>query len=86
MLDTPVGEMFYKRTLSCYNFVVNDDRNANCYVWPETERKQGLPCNKYSNWTIFYVLFGKRHTENIADEIHSLTERENNITVYSPTD
>ena len=44
MLDAPynVGEMFYKRTLSCYNFVVNDDGNANCFLWPETEGNGGV--------------------------------------------
>ena len=34
ILDCPftnVGDAFYKRCLSCYNFVVNDSSNAYCY-------------------------------------------------------
>ena len=32
-----VGDLFYKRTLSSYNFVVNDGVNAYCYYWSEDE-------------------------------------------------
>ena len=108
MLDTPVGEMFYKRTLSCYNFVANDDRNVNFYIWPETERKRAAnevetsftdfvmqeakPNVKNRVYPVmntqtelFFMCFLERHTENIADKIHCLIERENNISVYSPT-
>ena len=46
----------------------------------------GLHCNKYPNWSILYVLFGKGHTDNSADEIHSFIEREKNVSVYSPRD
>ena len=133
MLDTPhsnVGEMFYKRTLSCYNFVVNDDGNASCYVWPETEGNRGVneagtclidfvlqkaklgvknilsfcdncpgqnrnrPIAAAMVYTVmntpievFFMCFlEKGHTENSADDIHSLIERENNVSVYSPRD
>ena len=133
VLDTPhsnVGEMFYKRTLSCYNFVVNDDGNASCYVWPETEGNRGVneagtclidfvlqkaklgvknilsfcdncpgqnrnrPIAAAMVYTVmntpievFFMCFlEKGHTENSADDIHSLIERENNVSVYSPRD
>ena len=125
VLDTPysnVGEMFYKRTLSCYNFVINADGNANCYVWPETEGKRGVNeletclidfakekaqsgvknilsyCDNCPGQNrnrpiaasivyavvntpieLFFMCFlEKGHTENTADEVHSLIEGEKN--------
>ena len=35
---------------------------------------------------VFMCFLAKGHTENSADEIHSLTEREKNVSVYSPRD
>ena len=133
VLDTPysnVCEMFHKRTLSCYNFVVNDDGNANCYVWSETKgnrdvnkvvtylidfalknaklgvnnilpfcdncpgQNRNFPISAYMVYTVmntptevFFTWFlGKGPTENTADKIHSLIEREKNVSVYSPRD
>ena len=51
MFDTPqtnVGDVFYKRLLSSYNFVIVDvtaslldNPEAHCYVWDETKGKRG---------------------------------------------
>ena len=45
VLDAPcsnVGDVFYKRCLSCYNFVVNDREKAHCYFWSEDQGNRGV--------------------------------------------
>ena len=39
---TKVGDVFYKRTLSCYNFVVNDNYTGYCYFWSQDEGNRGV--------------------------------------------
>ena len=44
VLDTPytnVGDVFYKRQLSCYNFTINSEGKGYCYLWSEDEGKRG---------------------------------------------
>ena len=45
VLDCPcsnVGDVFYKRCLSCYNFVVNNTENAYCYLWDQCNGNRGV--------------------------------------------
>ena len=45
VLDYPftiIGDVFYKRCLSNYNFVVNDTKNAFCYFWEEVDGNRGV--------------------------------------------
>ena len=40
---TNIGDAFYKRQISCYNFVVNDeaDKTGYCFFWSEVEGNRG---------------------------------------------
>ena len=58
VLETPysdVGDLFYKRCLSTYNFVVNEktDKQAHCYLWSELDGNRGA--NDMSTCIILYV-------------------------------
>ena len=123
-----VGDMFYHRCLSSYNFVVNDTKNAYCFFWSEEHGNRGAneicTCLKLfaeekakegakhilafadgcggqgknrmvaatldhfvqttdlESFNICYL--EKGHTENSADDIHSLIERNKVSTVNIP--
>ena len=136
VLDAPftnVGDAFYKRSLSCYNFVIHEKskKKAHCYFWNELDGNRGaneiascilmflrqraeegiehfyLTCdncpgqtrNRQMGAAIAYavnnipgvqsveILFLlKGHTENSADDVHSMIERMKNVTVYTPSE
>ena len=133
VLDCPysnVGDMFYKRCLSSYNFVVTDCENAHCYFWSEDHGNRGVNeigsnlidfaqkkaregkrhivgfcdgCggqnkNRPIAATLSYIVSStpilsmflcfleKGHTENSADDIHSLIERAKVTSVSLPSD
>ena len=63
VLDSPytnVGDAFYKRQLSCYNFVVNDDteKKGYCYFWSQDEGNRGA-----NEMASNFILFAKSKAE-----------------------
>ena len=125
-----VGDLFYKRCLSSYNFVVNDTIHAYCFYWSQDEGKRGaneictglklfgeakaregvkhivsfadgcggqgknrmvaatlsfvVKTTTLESWSVCWL--EKGHTENAADDVHSLIERAKITTVNVPAE